>query len=38
MGNWMPQVGQLIELRLPPDAATPANANTTAKAVEARCC
>ena len=36
MGNWMPQVGQLIELRLPPDAATPANANTTARAVEAR--
>lgn len=39
MGNWMPHVGQLIELRLPPDSATAANAanaNTTAKAVEAR--
>ena len=36
MGNWMPHVGKLIELRLPPDAATPANANTTAKAVEAK--
>ena len=36
MGNWMPHAGQLIELRLPPDSATAANANTTAKAVEAR--
>ena len=36
MGNWMPNVGKLIELRLPPDAATPANASTTAKAVEAK--
>ena len=36
MGGWMPQQGRLIELRLPPDAATPANANTTAKAVQAQ--
>ena len=36
MGNWAAHVGKLIELRLPPDAATPANANTAAKAVEAK--
>jgi glucose/arabinose dehydrogenase len=33
MGNWMPQVGQLIERGCRPTAA---NANTTAKAVEAQ--
>ncbi|ARU06365.1 hypothetical protein CCO03_18380 [Comamonas serinivorans] len=36
MGSWLPGKGQLIELRLPPDAALPANASTTAKRVEAK--
>lgn len=36
MGGWMPRQGKLIELRLPPDAATPANAATTDKAVQSQ--
>jgi glucose/arabinose dehydrogenase len=34
--SWVPGKGQLIEIRLPPDAALPANAATTAGRVEAK--
>ena len=36
MGSWLPNKGQLIELRLPADAAMPASAATTAKRVAAK--